>query len=73
MNENFLTRSEAAAHLTNRGLPIAAKTLAKMASIGGGPPYRVFGRNAVYLPSDLEVWATERLGAAKANTSQKAA
>ena len=34
----YLTRPEAAQHLTERGLPITKNTLQKMATVGGGPP-----------------------------------
>ena len=54
--KRFFTRVEAAAYLTQQGLPIAAGTLQKLASVGGGPKYRVVGRNALYEPAELDAW-----------------
>lgn len=73
MAEQYLTRREASDYLKRQGLPIAASTLAKMVTVGGGPLMRRFGRNAVYTASDLDAWATARLGAAHANSSHRAA
>jgi hypothetical protein len=49
----FLDRREAAAFLTERGYPTARTTLAKLFSIGGGPPVQHFGRKPLYAPRDL--------------------
>ena len=57
----LLTREDAAVHLNQQGYPISAKGLAKLACNKSGPKYRIFGRNALYAPSDLEAWATDRL------------
>lgn len=55
--KKFLTRAEAAKYLTEElGVPTAAGTLQKLASVGGGPPYRVAGRNAIYARADLDAW-----------------
>ena len=49
----MLRRKAAARYLTEvRGLPIAPQTLAKIASIGGGPAFRKFGRFPVYDVAD---------------------
>jgi len=69
----YLTRREAADHLKSQGLPIAATTLAKLVTVGGGPQFRKFGRNALYTTTDLDAWAAARLGAARTNSSQRAA
>ena len=55
--EKLLTRREAAAFLTERGLPISPKTLASRASRGNGPEYEIFLNRAVYKPSKLLGWA----------------
>ena len=55
-----VTRKELAAELTARGYPIAADTLAQLASRGTGPGFVIFGRTALY---DLEAalrWAEAR-------------
>ena len=72
MIKEYLTREEAAHHLTSRGLPITKNTLQKMATVGGGPPYQVFGRYALYLISELDVWAKDRLGPLRESTSVEA-
>jgi len=39
----LITRAECAELLTNQGYPIAKGTLQKLASVGGGPEYQIFG------------------------------
>jgi hypothetical protein len=68
--KDFLTRPEAAQHLRQRGLPIAKGTLQKMATVGGGPPYQVFGNRAVYTPDNLDSWAEQKLSAPRRSTSE---
>jgi hypothetical protein len=55
-----LTRERASAFLQDRGYPITAKRLAKLAHEGGGPAYRRWGNRAIYLPSELLSWAHSR-------------
>ena len=69
MEKEYLTRREAAAFVREKGLPCALATLAKLATVGGGPNFRKFGRNVVYLPSDLDAWISNRLSAPKSNTA----
>jgi hypothetical protein len=68
----YLTRAEAAAYLTERGLPISKNTLQKMACLGGGPPYQIFGNKALHRPAELEEWAAAKLSAPKRSTSEAA-
>jgi hypothetical protein len=68
----YLTRPEAAEHLTARGLRISKNTLQKMATTGGGPDYRHFGNRTVYLPEDLDDWAESKLSAPQHSTSEAA-
>ncbi len=56
----------AAAH----GLTVAMRTLDKYRSVGGGPRFQKFNRSALYHRDDLDTWALEKLGEAKANTSE---
>ena len=71
MHERFLDRREAAAYLTGeRGLRISRNTLQKMATLGGGPPYRVFGIRAVYTIGDLDAWAAAKLSPVRHSTSE---
>lgn len=62
--QEYLTRPEAAAYLTARGLPVSKCTLQKYATIGGGPLYRRFGTRALYTATDLDTWAESKLRAA---------
>jgi hypothetical protein len=71
--EKRYRRKEAAAFLTNVGLPIATATLAKYAVIGGGPEFQIWGRFPVYLQTSLQTWADQRLGKAASTTTEHAA
>ena len=66
----YLTRGEAADYLTSRGLRISKNTLQKMATLGGGPDYQVFGNRAVYRPVALDSWAAARLGEPRSSTAE---
>jgi hypothetical protein len=68
----YLTRAEAAAYLTERGLPISKNTLQKMATVGGGPPYQIFGNKALHEPAKLDEWAEAKLSAPRRTTSEAA-
>ena len=68
--KSYLTRKEAAAFLSEQGLPITPDTLQKLACVGGGPEYALFGNKSIYTPSKLLMWATGRLTATRrASTS----
>jgi len=59
--DDLMLRREAADRaLTAAGYPVAASTLATMASRGGGPPYRLWGRVPLYRWSDALTWARSR-------------
>jgi hypothetical protein len=68
----YLTRREAAEHLTDQGMPMSWKTLQKMATTGGGPAYQIFGNRALYQPPILDQWAEARLSAPRRSTSEAA-
>jgi len=70
MHKHFLDRRESADYLTERGLKTSWRTLQKMATVGGGPLYRVFGGRAVYVATDLDAWAEKRLSAPRYSTSE---
>ena len=67
--ERGLTRLEAAEFLTVAGFPIARTTLAKLASIGGGPRFKKFGSRPIYWPKDLLQWAQDRTTKPRTSTS----
>jgi hypothetical protein len=68
--ETLLRRKAAAAALTSIGLPTAESTLATLASRGGGPIYRRYGRFPLYRWGDLLDWAQGRLSPLAASTSE---
>lgn len=58
----FLTRPGAADYLRERrGIVRAPSTLAKLACIGGGPPFHRVGKAALYTEDDLDAWAASLL------------
>jgi hypothetical protein len=63
-------RKEAAQYVRDRwGIPLSQQTLAKLAVIGGGPPYRLAGRFPLYEGSDLDAYALAKLGPKQWSTS----
>jgi hypothetical protein len=67
--ERLLGRKEAAQFLTERGYRTAPATLAKLACIGGGPPFESFGRRPLYRAADLLAWAQARTTGLRRSTS----
>jgi hypothetical protein len=57
-----LTRRQAAKALTDCGIPLSEKTLSTKASRGGGPPYQLFGKIAIYTWGTLVAWALAEMG-----------
>ncbi len=65
-----LRRCEASSYLEQKhGLTVAVATLAKYASVGGGPAFNLFGRFPLYEPATLDAWAARKLGRARRSTS----
>ena len=64
-----LDRRQAAAFLTEREYRTAPATLAKLASIGGGPTFVSFGRKPLYREADLIEWAQARTTGPRGSTS----
>ena len=67
--ERQFNRKEAARFLTERGYRIAPATLAKLACVGGGPPFRSWGRKPLYREADLLTWAEGRTTGLRRSTS----
>ena len=66
-----LRRTEASAYLLQKhGLHVAVATLAKFATIGGGPSFYKAGRIPLYPLAELDTWAERRLGPLVENTAQ---
>lgn len=67
-----MRRTEASTYLAEKhGVTMSAKTLAKLACIGGGPAFRLDGRFPLYDASELDRWAIERLGDPISSTSER--
>ena len=70
----FLSRRDASNYLhKTRGIKRAPKTLAKLASIGGGPAFRKDGIRVLYDPADLDAWAESILSPLVSSTAELAA
>jgi hypothetical protein len=64
-------RREAAKYVRDTwGVPCAEKTLAKLAVIGGGPPFRRYGRAPLYEPDQLDSWVRSKLSPPITSTSE---
>jgi hypothetical protein len=69
-----LRRAEAAQFVRDAyGVPLSASTLAKLAVVGGGPPYVKISRYPVYDVDDLRAWIEARTSAKLRSTSEEAA
>jgi hypothetical protein len=53
------------------GIEIAPATLAKWASIGGGPRFHKSLRTPLYPTAELDIWAVNRLGGLRNSTSDE--
>jgi len=67
----YLSRAETAEFLTERGYKTAPATLAKLAVIGGGPPFISWGRKPLYDPAALLEWAQRRCTGPRRSTSDR--
>jgi hypothetical protein len=66
-----LRRWEAAEYLKLvHGVEVAPATLAKYASVGGGPGYQKSLRTPLYPREELDNWAAERLGGVITHSGQ---
>jgi hypothetical protein len=65
----YLSRAEAAAYLKKNYGRGSASRLAKLASIGGGPRYALFGGRALYTKQWLDEWFAEK-ATVQVNTSE---
>jgi len=66
-----LRRWEASDYLRiTHGITIAPATLAKLASVGGGPSYNRANRTPLYPVEELDRWAAARLGKLVRSTSE---
>jgi hypothetical protein len=69
----FLRRKAASIYLHETyGVDRAPSTLAKLAVIGGGPPFRRINRIPLYATADLDLWVESKLTAPMRSTSEVA-
>jgi hypothetical protein len=72
MDRPRLRRREVPAYLSDKfGIPIAVKTLEKLATNGGGPVMTYAGRIPLYAKSDLDSWAEAKLSAPCRSTADR--
>ena len=65
-----MRRAEASNYLfANHGIQRAPATLAKLATVGGGPTFRHAGRFPLYTPDALDAWAASIMSGEKRFTS----
>ncbi len=67
------TAEQASAYLAEKkGVKVSPKTLGKYRVVGGGPPFRYFGRTPLYEDPGLDAWVEGKLSAPKHSTSEAA-
>lgn len=67
-----LRRTDVPGYLASKhGIDIAVSTLAKMATVGGGPMMQYSGRIPLYHVNDLDTWANDRLSKSVRSTSER--
>lgn len=71
ITQRRLSRNEAAEFLTELGYRTAPTTLAKLASVGGGPIFDSWGRKPLYTEQSLLDWARSRTIARRRSTSDR--
>jgi hypothetical protein len=66
-----LRRWEASEYLRLvHGIEIASTTLAKYATVGGGPAFQRLNRTPLYPTSNLDEWALSKLGRLRSSSSE---
>ncbi|PZR80850.1 MAG: hypothetical protein DLM68_18760 [Hyphomicrobiales bacterium] len=68
----YVRRRQAAEHLRAKFGVGSPATLAKLATLGGGPIYQKLGRIPVYRFEDLDRWAVAKIGPAQKSSSEMA-
>ena len=68
--QTYLRRRQAAAYLRDKGARCSEKYLAKLACIGGGPVYRLYGRTPLYTAEDLDAYFRDRISGPMRSTSE---
>jgi hypothetical protein len=60
--KTFMTGFQVADTLEECGLPLPYSALEAKAKLGGGPPFRIFGKNPIYQWCDVVPWVLSTLG-----------
>lgn len=68
-NKSYLRTKMASEFLGNLGIGAAPATLAKYRVTGEGPIFHKIGRQVVYAPEALVIWAEQRISPPKISTS----
>jgi hypothetical protein len=68
-SNTYLRRKAASEYCTARGFPVAPATLAKYATLGGGPEFRKFSRFPLYELPALDRWIESKLTGPRRSTS----
>jgi hypothetical protein len=67
-----MTRVETAQYISDHFFPCSPRTLAKLAVIGGGPPFRKAGRVPLYGEASTDAWAESKIGPLVHSTTELA-
>lgn len=64
-------RKEASGYLKDKfGVSVSTNTLAKYATVGGGPEYLKFGKRVLYASTALDSWVLSKISDPIRSTSQ---
>ncbi len=69
MTTKYMRRAEAARYLQDRVHAYTAATLAKLATVGGGPQFQRIGRFPVYTADALDAWLASKTGPVLTSTA----
>jgi hypothetical protein len=56
LKETYLTRPQAIAYIRAKGYEVSVHYLSYIATLGLGPPYKIFGTSAIYTIADIDAW-----------------
>jgi hypothetical protein len=67
----LLTRRQAVEHIVKQHrVPMTPQKLARLASKGGGPRYRKFGKKPLYDPPSLDDWVIQEFSKEVTSTAE---
>jgi hypothetical protein len=56
LKESFLTRPQVTEYIRSKGYTITDRYIQSLAARRLGPPYRLFGTQAIYTIHDIDAW-----------------